>query len=63
MEEGKHGPYEYHLIMKDGSLIPFEVTSGVLRAQTARLEASCMSAGTSLCANRTSRKRKIYRNG
>jgi C4-dicarboxylate-specific signal transduction histidine kinase len=32
MEEGKHGPYEYHLIMKDGSLIPFEVTSGVLRS-------------------------------
>ena len=31
MEEGKHGPYEYHLIMKDGSLIPFEITSGVLR--------------------------------
>ena len=32
LEEGKQGPYEYHLIMKDGSLIPFEVTSGVLRS-------------------------------
>lgn len=32
IEEGKQGPYEYHLIMKDGSLIPFEVTSGVLRS-------------------------------
>ncbi|MEN6507335.1 MAG: PAS domain S-box protein [Smithella sp.] len=32
MEEGKQGPYEYPLIIKDGSLIPFEVTSGVLRS-------------------------------
>ena len=32
MEEGKQGPYEYHLIMKDGSLVPLEVTSGIFRS-------------------------------
>ena len=33
MEEGKQNPHEYHLIMKDGMIIPFEMSSDVFRSK------------------------------
>jgi two-component system, cell cycle sensor histidine kinase and response regulator CckA len=33
MTEGKQGPYEYQLLVKDGGIIPFEMTSGVFRSE------------------------------
>jgi two-component system, cell cycle sensor histidine kinase and response regulator CckA len=33
MTDGKLGPYDYHLIIKDGSIIPFEMISGVFHSK------------------------------
>ena len=33
MEEKKQGPYEYHLILKDGRRIPYEVISGIFHVE------------------------------
>lgn len=31
--EGRQGPYEYHIILKNGVKIPFEVSSGIFRGE------------------------------
>src|SRR5690606_10878609 len=33
MEEKKQGPYEYHLVTKDGSRIPYEIISGIFHVE------------------------------
>lgn len=52
----KLGPQEYNLLMKDGSIIPFEVNGDVLWIMKAGLSALSMSAGISPIEKRLRKK-------